>query len=89
MHDYEAMIASTTQLNTLGPALACLDGVHALTDVTGFGLGGHLLEICKASASLPVSTSTRCRSCRTHSITRVRVSLPVPRRATCRATARC
>ena len=48
-HDYEAMIASTTQLNTPGPALACLDGVHALTDVTGFGLGGHLLEICKAS----------------------------------------
>jgi selenide,water dikinase len=48
-HDYEAMIASTTQLNTPGPALACLDGVHALTDVTGFGLAGHLLEICKAS----------------------------------------
>lgn len=48
-HDYEAMIASTTQLNTPGPALACLDGVHAVTDVTGFGLAGHLLEICKAS----------------------------------------
>ena len=48
-HHYEAMIASTTQLNTPGPALACLEGVHALTDVTGFGLAGHLLEICKAS----------------------------------------
>jgi selenide,water dikinase len=48
-HDYEAMIASTTQLNTPGPALACLDGVHAVTDVTGFGLAGHLLEVCKAS----------------------------------------
>jgi selenide,water dikinase len=46
---YEAMIASTTQLNTPGLRLAELDGVHALTDVTGFGLAGHLLEICKGS----------------------------------------
>lgn len=48
-HDYDAMIASTTQLNTPGPALSCLAGVHAMTDVTGFGLLGHLLEICKGS----------------------------------------
>lgn len=47
--DYEAMVASTTQLNTPGPVLACLDGVHAMTDVTGFGLLGHLLEVCKGS----------------------------------------
>jgi len=47
--DYEAMIATTTQLNTPGPVLACLDGVHAITDVTGFGLLGHLLEVCKGS----------------------------------------
>ena len=47
--DYEAMIASTTQLNTPGPLLACLDGVHAVTDVTGFGLLGHLMEVCKGS----------------------------------------
>ena len=40
------MIASTTKLNTPGPELAQLDGVHALTDVTGFGLLGHLLEVC-------------------------------------------
>lgn len=46
---YAAMITSTTQLNTAGSALAALDGVHALTDVTGFGLAGHLLEITRAS----------------------------------------
>jgi selenide, water dikinase len=46
---YRAMIASTTQLNTPGIALGRHDGVHALTDVTGFGLLGHLLEICRAS----------------------------------------
>jgi len=38
---YAALIASTTQLNTLGTELAGADGVHAMTDVTGFGLLGH------------------------------------------------
>jgi len=46
---YAAMIATTTQLNTPGSALSALEGVHALTDVTGFGLAGHLLEITRAS----------------------------------------
>jgi len=46
---YAAMIASTTQLNTPGPDLAAIDGVHAMTDVTGFGLLGHTLEIARGS----------------------------------------
>jgi selenide,water dikinase len=46
---YREMLASTTQLNTPGPRLARIDGVHALTDVTGFGLLGHLLEVCRGS----------------------------------------
>ncbi|MEP7042242.1 MAG: selenide, water dikinase SelD [Dokdonella sp.] len=46
---YRELIDTTTQLNRVGPALAELDGVHALTDVTGFGLLGHLLELCRGS----------------------------------------
>ncbi len=46
---YAAMLASTTKLNTPGTRLSQLEGVHALTDVTGFGLLGHLLEVCRGS----------------------------------------
>jgi selenide,water dikinase len=46
---YKEMIALTTKLNKPGVALAQLDGVHALTDVTGFGLAGHLLEMARGS----------------------------------------
>ncbi len=46
---YAQMIATTTRLNTVGPVLAKLPGVHALTDVTGFGLLGHLLEVCRGA----------------------------------------
>jgi selenide, water dikinase len=46
---YAAMVAATTQLNKVGPALAQLEGVHAMTDVTGFGLAGHALEMARGS----------------------------------------
>ena len=47
--DYRDLIDATTKLNTVGSALSTLPGVHALTDVTGFGLLGHLLEMCRGA----------------------------------------
>jgi selenide,water dikinase len=46
---YAAMIANTTKLNKPGRALSEMAGVHALTDVTGFGLLGHLLELARGA----------------------------------------
>jgi selenide,water dikinase len=56
--DYRALIETTTRLNVAGPELARLPGVHAMTDVTGFGLLGHLLEMCRgAGLSARLETS--------------------------------
>jgi selenide,water dikinase len=46
---YATLIANTTKLNKPGRLLAELPGVHALTDVTGFGLLGHLLELARGA----------------------------------------
>lgn len=46
---YRDLISTTTRLNTPGPLLAQVPGVHALTDVTGFGLLGHVLELCRGA----------------------------------------
>ncbi|WP_372527018.1 selenide, water dikinase SelD [Piscinibacter sp.] len=46
---YAQMIATTTKLNTPGIELANLAGVHALTDITGFGLAGHSLELARGA----------------------------------------
>jgi selenide,water dikinase len=64
---YEEMVNSMTHVNSVGSELASIGGVHAMTDVTGFGLLGHLLEMCRGAAlgaglqvdALPLLTHAR------------------------------
>ena len=46
---YARLVATTTRLNKPGSRLAELAGVHAITDVTGFGLAGHALEMARGA----------------------------------------
>jgi len=65
--DYEEAISVMNQLNDLGTSLGELNYVKALTDITGFGLLGHLMEICQGSnvsaeidyAKVPLLKNTR------------------------------
>lgn len=52
--DYSVAVESMCKLNSLGARLGGLGGVHALTDVTGFGLFGHLLEMLEGSGLMAV-----------------------------------
>ncbi|WP_434213221.1 selenide, water dikinase SelD [[Pseudomonas] boreopolis] len=56
---YREMLATASRLNRPGTRLARLEGVHAMTDVTGFGLLGHLLEMCRASGTKARVDATR------------------------------
>jgi selenide,water dikinase len=47
--DLGIAVSSMTRLNTIGYPLGMLEGVHAMTDVTGFGLAGHLIEMAEGS----------------------------------------
>ncbi len=57
---YQEMIRSTTTLNTVGAVLGANPKVHALTDITGFGLAGHLLEIARGSDLDAALSLDRC-----------------------------
>lgn len=65
--EYAEMVKSMTQLNAVGADMPDITGVHAMTDVTGFGLLGHLLEMCRGASlgaqvefdTLPLLTHAR------------------------------
>jgi selenide, water dikinase len=46
---YARLISTTTRLNKPGARLAEMEGVHAITDITGFGLAGHVLEMARGA----------------------------------------
>ncbi len=64
---YKEMVESTTKLNSIGADLAKMDEINAVTDVTGFGLVGHLFEMCEGTGlaatldwdKLPILPSAR------------------------------
>jgi selenide,water dikinase len=49
--DLQVMLKQLQQLNKVGEELGAIRSVHAMTDVTGFGLLGHLVEMCEGSGT--------------------------------------
>jgi selenide,water dikinase len=47
--DLPILIHQLNQLNKIGQVLGSIEGVHAMTDITGFGLIGHLMEMAEGS----------------------------------------
>ncbi|MDB5231889.1 MAG: selenide, water dikinase, partial [Chitinophagaceae bacterium] len=67
--EYELLIKQLTTLNKIGALLSSVDGVNAMTDVTGFGLLGHLIEMAEGgdlSASLNYSSIPIIESAKTY-----------------------
>lgn len=48
-NDLDIAVKAMCELNIIGDKLSGISGVNCMTDITGFGLGGHLLEVCEAS----------------------------------------
>lgn len=53
--------AAMCQMNSIGSQFSQVDGATAMTDVTGFGLLGHLIEICEGSNLSAVVFSTKLK----------------------------
>lgn len=67
--DEAELIAQLTRLNTIGEQLGEMPGVHAMTDVTGYGLAGHLLEMCRGaglSATIQLKQIPLLRACKSY-----------------------